>query len=308
MKILVTGISGFIGGHLADRLLQNGHLVIGLIREASRANRLPSSLLSHPNFSYIFADLRNLRITSRAMKKVRPEIVVHLAAAGTTDPYLPLNAAIRNNVYGTLNLLRACFEQTETQEPESVIIARTPGERKSVNIYAASKAAAWSFCKMYARTHSWSINGAMIFQTYGRGQAENAIVPSAVRAASKNQDFPMTTGNQQRDWIYVDDVASGITAMLDSKLPAGITIDIGTGKLTSTSDVVFEIYQLVGGTGKPLLGMLPDRPGEVIRQVAAAGVTEDTIGWHATISLDEGLKRYLSSNKERVENSDPNEH
>ena len=303
MKVLVTGISGFIGGHLAAHLLQDGHLVNGLIRETSQANQLPGFLLSHSNFSYSFADLRNFQITARAIKEGRPELVIHLAAAGTTDPYLPLNTAIRNNVYGTLNLLRACFDQNEIPKPEKVIIARTPGERKAVNIYAASKAAAWSFCKMYARTHSWSINGAMIFQAYGPGQAENAIIPSAVRAASKNQDFPMTSGNQERDWIYVDDVSSGLTGLLGSNLTAGKTVEFGTGKMTSTTDVVAEIYRLVGGTGMPMLGVLPDRPGEDVSQVAAASATKDAIGWQATISLEDGLKRYLASTKEQINSS-----
>jgi UDP-glucose 4-epimerase len=138
----------------------------------------------------------------------------------------------------------------------------------------------------------------MIFQAYGPGQAENAIIPSAVRAASMNQNFPMTSGNQERDWIYVDDVASGLTALLGSNLTAGKTVEFGTGKMTSTTDVVSEIYRLVGGTGKPMLGVLPDRPGEDVSQVATTSVTRDTIGWQATISLEEGLKHYLSSTKE----------
>ncbi len=295
MRVLVTGISGFIGRHLAAHLLQDGHLVIGLVRETSLANQLPAPILSHPNFIYTFADLRYFQLTSRAVREVRPERVVHLAAAGTTDPYLSVNMAIRNNVYGTINLLKACFDQNKIPPSEKVIIARTPGERKAVNVYAASKAAAWSFCKMYARTHSWLINGAMIFQAYGPGQADNAIIPSAARAASKNQDFPMTSGNQERDWIYVDDVASGLSTIFESHLPAGRTIDIGTGKATSTTDVVAEIYQLVGGTGKPVRGILPDRPGEDFSQVAATGLTRDAIDWQAAIPLEDGLKRYLSS-------------
>lgn len=302
MEVLVTGITGFIGIHLASTLLREGHRVTGLLRDSSRsiASRLPSSILTHPNFDYTFADLRNLRKTSQAIREIQPGSVIHLAAVGTTDPYLPLNSAIRNNVYGTLNLLQACFQSSDIPRPEKVVVARTPGEREPVNTYSASKAAAWNFCKMYARVYSWSIFGAMIFQAYGPGQPQNALIPSAFEAATNNQDFPMTSGRQMRDWIYVDDVVSGLIALIESSMPTGTSIEIGTGTPTSTAAVVREIFQLTGSSGKPLIGVLSDRPGEEFIQIAAAEMTKELTGWRSMISLKDGLPLYLSESIEQT--------
>ena len=92
-----------------------------------------------PRVDTVYADLRNLQVTARAVRQARPERVIHLAAAGVTDPFLNVNAALSHNVTGTLNLLRACFEG-DGPDIQQVIVARTPGERTAMNVYAASKA------------------------------------------------------------------------------------------------------------------------------------------------------------------------
>ena len=218
-------------------------------------------------------------------------MVVHLAAAGVTEPFLAVDTAVRHNLSASLNLIRACFEKTFNTE--QLIVARTPGELSSMNVYAASKAAVWQFCQMYARTQGWPIHGAMIFQAYGVGQAECNLVPAALAAAQAGEDFPLTAGTQQRDWIYAEDVAQGLIAMIDSSLLPGQSLDLGTGLLTSVAEVVQQIYALVGGTGQPLVGVLPSRPGEEAVQVADVQQTRQLIGWRSQISLAVGLQQLL---------------
>lgn len=163
-----------------------------------------------------------------------------------------------------------------------------------MNVYAASKAAAWDFCRMYVRTSQWPILGAMVFQAYGEGQPLNALIPSALEAASLGQDFPMTNGAQKRDWICVEDVVSGLIATMEAQLSPGTTIDLATGKLTSVAEVVRQIYQLVGRGGQPQMGLLPGRPGEELYQEADIERTCALIGWRSKIPLAEGLNRLVS--------------
>jgi nucleoside-diphosphate-sugar epimerase len=132
----------------------------------------------------------------RAIAQAAPTAVIHLAAAGVRDPFLPLNTALRHNLHGTLNLLHAAFESY--RGVEQLIIGRTPGEISKMNVYAASKAAAWGFCEMYGRTHQWPIHGGMIFQAYGPGQSAQNLIPAAIHAALANQDFPMSSGAQPK--------------------------------------------------------------------------------------------------------------
>ena len=297
MSVLVTGATGFIGCHLVAHLVETGREVTVLVREVysnSMGARLPRALATlRPQIRTVYADLGKLGLTVRAIEEAAPEQIVHLAAAGTTDPFLPVTDALRHNLQGTLNVLRAAFEKSFTTR--QVIVARTPGERSAMNVYAASKAAAWNFCQMYARTQIWPIHGAMIFQAYGPGQPEGTLIPAAFAAAMAGKDFPMTSGEQERDWIYVQDVVEGLVAMLACELAPGKTVELGTGQATSIAKVVREIYALVGRGGEPRPGALPDRPGEAPVQLADAGSTRALLGWQAHHSLSRGLRLVLSA-------------
>mgnify|MGYP005727570501 CR=1 FL=1 len=243
----------------------------------------------------VYADLRNFQLTSRAVQAANPDRVIHLAAAGVTDPFLGLDTALRHNLNGTLNLIRACFEKH--QGVQQLIVTRTPGERSSMNVYAASKAAAWNFCEMYGRTQQWPIHGAMIYQAYGPGQSSRSLIPAAIAAAQAGQDFPMTSGTQQRDWLYIDDLVSGLWAMLQADLAPAETVDLGDGVATSLAQVAQIIYEIVGKGGRPLLGTLPNRPGEDVIQIANAQQTSQQINWQAVTSLHSGLTKTIQAHQ-----------
>ncbi len=297
MSALVTGATGFIGRHLVSKLVEMGESVTIMVQPQERgSHQLPEPLRSlRPKFHVVYADLRNYNLTARAIRDATANHVFHLAAVGVSDPFLDPHVAIRNNVSGTLNLLRACFESNlVVHRPQQVLAARTPGERSVMNVYAASKAASWCFCQMYARTQGWPILGAMIFQAYGPGQPPHSLVHAASLAALGGEDFPMTSGTQRRDWIYVDDVVSGLVATLQAGLSPGKSIEIGTGQVTSVAEVARMIYKLVGGNGRPLFGVLPNRPGEEVLQVAEVEDAEKQIGWKAKITLTDGLQRTIN--------------
>lgn len=281
MNILLTGGNGFIGAHLARALLRRGHAVSLLVRDP--AKRTESSL-DLPEFP---ADLRNYAQTARAVRRARPDVVVHLAARGATEPFLAVDEALRNNVHGTIHLLRACFERGAGVR--QAVVVRTAGERDCHNPYAASKAAAWRFCQMYAGMSGWPIVGAMVFQAYGPGQPASALVPAAIKAAQSDEDFPLTTGQQRRDWTYVLDVVDGLARIAERALEPGSTLELGSGEAISVLDVARQIYALVGGRGQPRPGELSDRPHEAAEQVARADVTARLLGWRASTSLEHGL-------------------
>lgn len=288
MRILITGGTGFVGRSLVAALIAQHDLTLLLREDYGGGKPLPGLLQElRPNFETAYADLRNFQLTARAVRAVQPDVVVHLAAAGVTDPFLPVNVALSHNLTGTLNLVRACFELGGG--PDQLIVARTPGELSAMNVYAASKAAAWDFCQMYARTAGWPIHGAMVFQAYGSDQPQQLLVAAALRAALAGEDFPMTEGSQEKDWIHRDDIVAGLIALLGHDLPPGTTVDLGTGEMTSVLHVVEMIFDLANRGGRPLPGVLPSRPGEVPRQQADTGATMRLIGWQAQIPLQEGL-------------------
>ena len=294
MRYLVTGATGFIGRALASQLLfeQDGDVAV-MVRDAYRNAPLPPPLDGlRTDLITVYADLTDTQATRRAMLSVQPDVVFHLAAGGAGQPFLPVEAALEQNLYGTLNLLKAAYKDERSPQPQCFIMVRTPGELSAMNPYAASKAAAWQVCSMFARTEEWPIVGAMPYQAYGPGQHTRHLVSGAMNAALAGEDFPLTAGEQQRDWIYISDVVEGLLAVRDAVLPPGITVDLGTGNLTSIAGVVGMIYELTASNGRPLIGVLPSRPGEEAVQVADVETTQDLIGWRAAVSLEEGLTRY----------------
>jgi nucleoside-diphosphate-sugar epimerase len=299
-RILVTGATGFIGRALVSHLVEQADVTLLLLEEFASGLRLPDPLPSlRGQVDAVYADLRNYQVTSRAIRQANPDRVIHLAAAGVTDPFLNVHTALSHNVVGTVNLLRACFE-AGNHNIRQLIVARTPGERTAMNVYAASKLAAWDFCRMYVRTAHWPIHGAMIFQAYGPGQPAQLLVPAAVAAAIAGANFPMTSGRQSKDWIHIDDIVAGFMRLATAELEPGATVELGTGIATDVSEVVRQIYELVGRGGRPLTGVLPRRPGEDDEQMADAVTTARLIGWQAQITLAEGLARVIEDTRRRA--------
>ena len=274
-QVLVTGAAGFIGRHLCHRLMELQATVVAVDCYTPDATEVLPGFIKMDIASYD---------ELRAIDVVDPTLVFHLAAVGASDPFLPVDDALRANVLGTVNLLKVL----DGRAP--VAVARTAAERNPSSPYAASKAAAWGFCDMYARARGWPLRGAMIFQCYGAGQSGRNVLPAALAAAFSGDEFPLSPGEQLRDWVSVEDVVSGLLAVAQSELAPADSIEIGTGEGTSLRETVKILFELVGGKGRPIIGALPYRPGEDMRAVADADRTERLTGWRARTGLVEGLR------------------
>ncbi|MEM8859417.1 MAG: NAD-dependent epimerase/dehydratase family protein, partial [Chloroflexota bacterium] len=128
-RVLITGGTGFIGKNLVSQLVADAkHEVCLLVREPyGMGTPLPQPLNQlREELNLFFADLRTASLVKRVLKEAKPDIVIHLAAVGSTDPFLSPQKAVRHNVDGMINLVEACFEKSYTTK--KLIVARTPGE------------------------------------------------------------------------------------------------------------------------------------------------------------------------------------
>jgi len=297
-RVLVTGATGFIGSHLTRRLVAEGARVSAFMRATSDRRSLADAL---DRVSVHEVDIGDADGVSAAMARIRPEIVFHLAAIGMSEPFISPKVAMRVNVHGTLHLLEAAhqlgvrrFVHSGTAYEYGDAARSDPLAKEGldpINIYAASKAAAWAFVRMYARTYGLPAVTMRLFAVYGPGQPPKTLVPSAVCAALEGRDFPMTPGEQRRDFVFVSDVVEGYLRAATAPGVEGVSIDLGAGQAWTIGEVVTRLFELAGSQGKPLVGALPYRPGETMKQVADTRAARELLNWQATTSLEDGLRQ-----------------
>jgi nucleoside-diphosphate-sugar epimerase len=295
--VLVTGAAGFIGQRLVKCLVEAGARVwAGLAPDEA-----PESVaaLTAQVEQKVF-DLRDAGAVQTAVTEAAPQVVFHLAAVGVTDPKINPALALEVNVRGTVNLLEAVKERGV----ERVVLVGTCyeyGARESVegldpfNAYAASKVAAWAFGRMYWRAYGLPVVTVRPFQVYGPGQPARTLIPAAIDAALAGRDFPMTPGEQERDFIFVEDVVAGMLATAEEPGIEGESLDLGTGLVHSAQRVVERIWAMTAAPGRVLLGALPYRPGAVMHSVADADRTARLTGWRAQVGLEDGLRRTVEA-------------
>jgi len=305
ISVLVTGATGFIGSHLAERLVAEGaEVTLAVEPGANQAN--VTIILDKVRVHEV--DLRDGQMVQWLVRECQPSKVYHLAAVGVTQPSIDSRLAVQVNVLGTLNLLDAlretdcdclvntgtCYEYGHNDPPMCEDQMLDP-----INAYAASKSAAWLFCNMYHRTHGCPIVTVRPFTAYGPRQSKRVLIPqtiiSALRVAEGlAKDFAMTGGEQTRDFTYVDDVVEGyIRASLLEKA-IGQTINLGTGEERPIKDVVLKVLELMGNPVKPLIGALPYRPREIWRLYADNNKARDLLGWQPQVGLEDGLTKTIA--------------
>ncbi|HZY42509.1 MAG TPA: NAD-dependent epimerase/dehydratase family protein, partial [Anaerolineae bacterium] len=284
-RVLVTGATGFIGWHLCRQLAELGATVYGLSRSASPAT-VPTGVIP------MAADVTQRAEIVAAMERVRPSHVLHLAAAGVTDPFLPMEQAVEVNVSGTINVLEASYEvgvQRFVQVGTAYEQSASEPDRGPNNPYVASKLAAWLFWRAYIEKNAIDSVAVRLFHVYGPQQLRG-LIPAAMQAALRHETFNMTPGEQLRDFVYIDDVVTGLVACVSSADNAGKTYDLGTGTARSIRAAVQYIFAVTDSRGAVAAGMQPYRPSESMALMAETESIYRAYGWRARVPFETGIQ------------------
>jgi len=300
IRVLVTGISGFIGSHLAERLLKEGAEVHGLVRINSNLWRIQNI---KKRFNLHYVDLRDFESVRKAVQSIKPQKVFHLAAyVDVNRSFDVMDEMIEVNIKGTLNLLRAlertdydCFINTGTCEEygDNPVPFREDQIPNPVSPYSASKVCTTMFCQMLHKSMGLPIITLRPFLTYGPGQESNMLIPSVIKKAIKRERFEMTEGEQTREFNYVDDIVDGFIKASLTKRAIGEIINIGNGKEYKIKDVVLMILDYMGNPIKTLIGALPYREGETMHFYCDNTKAKELLGAYPKITLEEGLKKTI---------------
>jgi len=309
-RILLTGACGFIGSHLTRRLLDGGAEVHALVRNDTDRFRLRDLI---KNISLWYGDLRDYQSICSCISNSRPQIIFHLAALLNVkrDPAL-IEPMLETNMNGTLNLIRSvvreqisleCFVNTgSAEEYGNGPVPFVEDQREiPVSPYSASKVAVTHFCQMLHRSMGLPTVTLRPFLVYGPNQDADMFIPSLIKHCLGIKDFPMTEGDQTREFAYIDDIVEAYILAAQHPRAAGEVINVGSGIEYRIREVAEKIVSKMGNPIRLLIGVLPKRSGETEHFFCSNKKAKELLGWYPKITLDEGLEKTINWYKENLQ-------
>jgi nucleoside-diphosphate-sugar epimerase len=237
-----------------------------------------------------------------AFTDVRPTHVLHLAAVGVTDPFVPVEQAEAVNVAGTCHALEASV----AADVQRFVHVGTAYERPAAeaspganNPYVASKLAAWRLWRDFVQQTALSSVAARLYHVYGPGQAARGLIPEAIMAAFERAPMRMTPGEQRRDFVYIEDVVDGLVTCLAAADHSGETFDLGTGYSRSVLEAVQAIFYSINQPDSLTIDLQDYRPHEFMTLTADPEPMARAWGWRASTSFEAGITATIEWYRQR---------
>ena len=301
MNALITGVAGFIGGHLAARLLARGAEVTGIDcftdyypRAMKEANLEVNA--GNPRFRFVEADLLDADLGALLAGKTH---VFHLAAqAGVRKSWgRDFQVYTANNIDATQRLLEACVglpldklvyaSSSSVYGDDAAIPMRETHVPKPLSPYGVTKLAAEHLCHLYAANHRVPATSVRYFTVYGPRQRPDMAFRKFLTAASAGQPIALFgDGLQTRDFTFVDDAVAATIAAGERGVP-GRAYNIGGGSRVSLNDVLEIIERVVGRPLRVERG--PAQKGDMRDTYADTSLARADLGFAPGVSLQEGL-------------------
>lgn len=308
-RFLVAGGAGFIGSHLCERLLQDGHEVLCLDNYFTGSKRNVTHLLSNPYFELLRHDVVH-------PLHVEVDVVFNLAcpASPVHYQYNPVKT-VQTNVMGTLNLLSMCkdvggtFFQASTSEVygDPVVHPQTEEYWGNVNpigprsCYDEGKRLAETLCMDYHRGHGVDVRIARIFNTYGPKMAidDGRVVSNFIIQALRGEDLTIFgEGHQTRSFCFVDDLVEAFVKWCYSENRHPGPINIGNPQGFTMLELAQKVLQLTGSKSTLVFKALPeDDPRQRQPDISRA---KALLEWHPQIGIDEGLSKTITYFREQL--------
>jgi dolichol-phosphate mannosyltransferase len=307
-RVLVTGGTGFVGANLVRRLLHDGHRVHLLVRREHAAWRLEGI---RDDVELHEVSLGDLSALTALASNVRPEWVFHLAASGAYSWQQDLDRMVATNVAGTMNLVRAClgpgfdaFVNTGSSS-EYGYKDHAPHEREWLepnSHYAVTKAAATTFCRLTAQQKDVHVPTLRLYSVFGPWEEPNRLVPTLIVRGLEGTLPPLVDPDVARDYVFTDDVCDAyLRAATTPGQERGAVYNVGSGVQTTLREIVEAARTVIGIAAEPAWGSMPNRRWDTSVWVSDPRAIASALGWKATTSVEEGLRRTVAWMKERPE-------
>jgi CDP-glucose 4,6-dehydratase len=298
-NVLITGIQGFVGSNLALHQLSKGNHVIGIVRDRNHKTR-PDVL---GKCSITTGSIDDINVVDHAMSYYEIDTVFHLAAnsivkVGVSDPV----SNYRTNVMGTVHVL----DSVRRINPSAKVVVASSDKAYGVHDkmpyveemklnpgcpYSTSKSCTDMISQSFAQTYGLNVNTVRCSNIYGPGDMNTSrLIPNSILRILRGQKPQLYSGvaEYRRELIYVNDVCRAYDLLVDRGEPGEI-YNIGINKFHTIRDIAERISTLMGSEGIDIVEKsFPEIPDQWMD-----GSKLSSLGWSATVDLDEGLKRSI---------------
>ena len=307
IKILVTGGAGFIGSHLIERLLKEGHDIVCLDNfndyynsQIKRNNIKP--FLRERNFNLVEADIRDKDTLKKIFEKYKFQKVIHLAAqAGVRLSLKQPNLYVDVNVNGTLNLLELSKEykiknfvfgsSSSVYGATKEIPFSEEGKLKPISPYGVSKRAGELLCSTYNYLYHIPIIILRFFTVYGSRQRPDMAIHKFTKLIDEGKEICLYgNGETSRDYTYVSDIIEGIVFSLNTDFNHEI-FNLGNSNPTDLSHLISLIEKNIGKSAK--VRYLPEQLGDPSITFADISKSKRMLNYNPEVKIEEGIKKFI---------------
>lgn len=305
MRALVTGGAGFIGSHLVDRLLGEGHEVVAIDNfdpfypaEAKRRNLAGAA--SHPGFRLVEQDIRDAAGIDRVVGEFGPQAIIHLAARAGVRPSLEQPALYCDvNVTATAHLLNAACRLSPRPKFVYASSSSVYGDRDNapfretdpvdlpVSPYAATKKACELLAHTFHHIYQLPVTGLRFFTAYGPRNRPDLAISKFARLIDAGKPVPMFgDGSTRRDYTYVGDIVDGIVRATD-RCTGHHLYNLGNSSPVTLAEMIAAIGEALGK--EPIIDRQPEQPGDVRQTFADITRAENELGYRPSTPFRDGL-------------------
>lgn len=307
MRLLVTGIAGFIGSHLTERLVARGHEVTGLDNFDAFYERSvkEANLAAVGKNRVIEGDILDAALLDRVLGSARYDSIVHLAALAGVSPSLKEPARyLRVNVEGTQLVVdaalrhgvrRVVFASSSSVYGANTKVPFHEDDRidDPVSPYAASKRSAELALRAAVYTTGVDVAALRYFTVYGPRQRPDMAIHKFTRAVLRDEPVLLRGGGEtSRDYTFIDDIVDGTIGAIERQRPGFRAYNLGGSHATRLDELVAAIGRAVGK--EPRVEVVAEMRGDVQHTLADVTRAREELGYNPKIGLEEGLRRFVA--------------